>query len=80
MNGVIRSIISVSIAGLEVTLSLSPGVVAGDFITLGYTAPSSFPSSNRPVQDVASNDAISFTSQTVRNITTSIYLPSQEIP
>jgi uncharacterized repeat protein (TIGR02059 family) len=41
VNGSVRPVSSVSIAGLEVTLTLSPGVVAGDAVTVSYTAPTS---------------------------------------
>lgn len=70
VNGSVRSIISVSIAGLEVTLNLAPGVFAGDTVTVGYSAPpSSLSTINRPVQDPLSNDAISFDSRSVTNNT-----------
>lgn len=69
MNGLTRPVSSVSIAGLEVTLTLSPGVVMGDAVTVSYTAPSSSSSSNRPVQDPSSNDAASFNALSVTNNT-----------
>lgn len=80
VNGLIRPITSVSIAGLEVRLLMSPGVLPEDVITMSYTAPSSQLWSNRPVQDAVSNDAISFIPQSVANITASIHVPDQEIP
>lgn len=72
MNGLTRPVSSVSIAGLEVTLTLSPGVVMGDAVTVSYTAPSSSSSSNRPVQDPSSNDAASFNALSVTNNTPAV--------
>ncbi len=72
VNGSTRPVSSLGIAGLEVTLNLSPGVIMGDVVTVSYTAPSSSSSSNRPVQDPSSNDAASFSALSATNNTPAV--------
>jgi hypothetical protein len=55
---------NVSIAGSSVTLTLASPVVSTDTVTLSYTAPAT-----NPVQDIATNDAASFSGAGVTNDT-----------
>ena len=64
VNGSPRGVSNVAVAGSGVTLTLASPVVSADSVTLSYTAPGS-----NPVQDVAGNDAASFSGATVTNQT-----------
>ncbi|MCM1984910.1 FG-GAP-like repeat-containing protein, partial [Lyngbya confervoides] len=64
VNGVARVVNSVDANGITVTLTLASAVAAGETVALSYTPPAT-----NPVQDVAGNDAIALTAQTVTNIT-----------
>ena len=64
VGGSPRGVSNVSVAGSNVTLTLASPVVAGDPVTLSYAAPAT-----NPVQDVAGNDAASFSGAAVTNQT-----------
>ena len=64
MNGISRSVTIVGVSGSAVTLTLASPVVSTDTVTVAYTAPVT-----NPVQDVAGNDAASFTAAAVTNNT-----------
>jgi uncharacterized repeat protein (TIGR02059 family) len=64
VNGGARGVSNVAVAGSVVTLTLASPVVASDTVTLSYTAPAT-----NPVQDVAGNDAASFSGVAVANQT-----------
>ena len=64
VNGSPRGVSNVAVAGSGVTLTLASPVVVTDSVTLSYTAPGT-----NPVQDLAGNDAPSFTDATVTNQT-----------
>jgi uncharacterized repeat protein (TIGR02059 family) len=80
VNGNSRGVSNVSVAGSGVTLTLASPVVASDSVTLSYTVPAT-----NPVQDVAGNDAASFSGVAVANQTqpppggsTLIFTPSHD--
>ncbi|MCW8171411.1 hypothetical protein D8B22_20470, partial [Verminephrobacter aporrectodeae subsp. tuberculatae] len=56
---------SVAVTGKTVTLTLSRSVAGGEVLKLSYTRP---PTGENVIQDVAGNDAASFTNQAVRNL------------
>jgi uncharacterized repeat protein (TIGR02059 family) len=60
-----RSVTNVAISGSSVTLTLNPAVVSTDAVTVAYTKPGSPP----VIQDVAGNDAVSFSAMAVTNNT-----------
>jgi uncharacterized repeat protein (TIGR02059 family) len=60
-----RSVTNVAISGSAVTLTLNPAVVSTDTVTVAYTKPGSPP----VIQDVAGNDAVSFSAMAVTNNT-----------
>ena len=64
VNGLTRSVSAVGIAGSAVTLSLTSPVVSTNGVTVSYAKPAT-----NPTQDVAGNDAASFTNQSVTNST-----------
>ncbi len=64
VGGSPRGVSNVSVAGSNVTLTLASPVVAGDPVTLSYAAPAT-----NPVQDIAGNDAASFSGAAVTNQT-----------
>jgi uncharacterized repeat protein (TIGR02059 family) len=66
VNGGARGVSNVAISGSTVTLTLASPVVSTDTVTLSYTAPGT-----NPVQDVAGNDAASFSGAAVTNQTPS---------
>ncbi|HHW42878.1 MAG TPA: CehA/McbA family metallohydrolase [Desulfotomaculum sp.] len=55
---------NVSISGTQVTLTLTAAVNAGDVVTVSYAVPA-----EKPLQDVAGNDAPPFSDQAVTNDT-----------
>ncbi|MCW8201144.1 hypothetical protein D8B23_22830, partial [Verminephrobacter aporrectodeae subsp. tuberculatae] len=56
---------SVAVSGKTVTLTLSRTVAGGETVKLSYTTPTT---GNNVIQDVAGNDALDLTSQTVSNL------------
>ena len=64
VNGSARGVSNVAISGSAVTLTLASPVTSSDTVTLSYTAPGT-----SPVQDVAGNDAASFSTVAVTNNT-----------
>ncbi|MCW8209360.1 hypothetical protein D8B24_20655, partial [Verminephrobacter aporrectodeae subsp. tuberculatae] len=63
-NAAIR-VDSVAVSGKTVTLTLSRTVAGGETVKLNYTTPTT---GNNVIQDVAGNDALDLTSQTVSNL------------
>jgi uncharacterized repeat protein (TIGR02059 family) len=62
VNGVQRIVNSANANGTTVTLTLASPVVGGETVAISYAVPGT-----NPVQDVAGNDAIALTGQTVTN-------------
>ena len=62
--GTARTVRHVRVRFDEVTLTLNPGVLPGETVTLSYTPPT-----NRPLQDAAGNDAAALSATTVANHT-----------
>ncbi|WP_265684284.1 SwmB domain-containing protein, partial [Verminephrobacter aporrectodeae] len=56
---------SVAVTGKTVTLTLSRSVAGGEVLKLSYTRPTT---GENVIQDVAGNDAASFTNQAVSNL------------
>ena len=69
VNGASRPVMGVAVGQTNVILLLSPAVVAGDAVTVDYTAPTA-ESADR-LRDLAGNAAASFRAQAVTNSTTS---------
>jgi len=65
VNGSSRSVTTVLVVGSSVVLTLSSPVISTDIVTVAYTVPGS-----NPIKDLVGNAAISFTAQSVLNITT----------
>ena len=61
-----RGVDSVAVNGAKLTLTLASAVANGDTVTVDYTDPSA-DDDGRAVQDLAGNDAASFTGRTVTN-------------
>ncbi|MEY4563329.1 MAG: hypothetical protein RLZZ618_2606, partial [Pseudomonadota bacterium] len=68
VGGVARAVSSVAVSGNTVTLTLASAVVSGLTVTVGYTDPTTGNDANA-LQDVAGNDASSFSAQAVTNAT-----------
>ena len=68
VNGAPRSVLGVAVGETNVALLLSPEVVAGDAVTVAYTAPTD--ESAARLQDSSGNAAESFSGQAVTNDTT----------
>ncbi|MEB3232298.1 MAG: FG-GAP-like repeat-containing protein [Leptolyngbyaceae bacterium] len=66
VNGVQRTVNSADANGTTVTLTLASPVVNGETVAISYAVPGT-----NPIQDVAGNDAIALSNQTVTNITSS---------
>jgi uncharacterized repeat protein (TIGR02059 family) len=64
VGGSARNVSNVGVSGQNVTLTLATQVISTDSVTVAYTAPAT-----NPVQDVAGNDAASFSSVAVTNNT-----------
>jgi uncharacterized repeat protein (TIGR02059 family) len=62
VNSITRSINSVAISGIKVSLTLASAIVYGDVVTVAYTKPSS-----NPLQTSLGGQAISISAQTVNN-------------
>ena len=62
-DGDAQSVTAVGVSGTDVTLTLSPGVVSGDAVTVSYTAGAN------PIQDTAGNDAANLVDKSVTNNT-----------
>ena len=62
-----RSVETVSVSGSAVTLTLVPAALAGDAVTLDYTAPTA--ESSARLQDLSGNATASFSGQAVTNNT-----------
>ena len=71
VNSVVRLVNSVSISGINVSLTLEYPVAYGDIITVDYTKPST-----NPLQTSAGGQAASFVAQTVSNRVGSVALPT----
>ena len=67
VNGASRPVRGVAVGQSNVTLLLSPEVVAGDTVTVDYTAPTD--AGTARVQDLSGNAALSFSGQAVTNDT-----------
>jgi len=66
VGGVTRTITGVTVSGSTVVLTLASAVLAGATVTVAYTAPTSdLGTTNNAVQDIAGNDAASFSSGAV---------------
>ena len=66
VNTVVRNVTSVAVNGTELTLTLASAVANGETVTVGYTDPGTG-DDLRAVQDLAGNDAVGFSGQTVTN-------------
>jgi uncharacterized repeat protein (TIGR02059 family) len=64
LAGTAAVVTAVSVVGTSVILTLSPAVLAGEIVTLTYTA------GGAPVQDLAGNDAANLAGQAVTNNST----------
>ena len=64
VTGASTTVSSVSVEGSVVTLTLSSAVTSGQTVTLAYAVPNT-----NPIQDLAGNDAVAFSSQSVTNNT-----------
>ena len=64
LSGTAAAVTAVGIAGAVVTLTLSPAVLAGEVVTVSYTA------GGAPVQDAAGNDAANLVAQATTNNST----------
>ena len=62
-----RGVAAVAVSGSAVTITLVPAVVAGDTVTVGYTAPTDDVTAR--LQDLVGNVAASFSGQSVTNDT-----------
>ena len=67
VEGAARGVSDVSISGRSVTLTLASAVVAGETVTVGYTAPAG--ANARPLRDAADNVAPGFSDRAVTNAT-----------
>jgi uncharacterized repeat protein (TIGR02059 family) len=68
---------SVTSTGSTVVLTMQDGVIAGETITVSYTAPlSSEDTTNNAIQDAVGNDALSFTTSSVTNNSTKASAPN----
>ena len=65
--GTARTVDAVALSGSAVELTLASAVTSGETVTVGYTVPTGADAA--PVQDVAGNDAASFTDESVSNDT-----------
>ena len=66
VDGAVETILSVSISGTNVLISLANAVVEGEVVTVAYTVPNT-----NPVQDAAGNDLAAFSAAMVENNTLS---------
>ena len=64
VGGSAATVSAVSVDDMTVTLTLATAVTSGQTVSLNYTVPGS-----NPVQDLAANDAVALSSQTVTNNT-----------
>ena len=64
VNGVARAVGAVAVGGSTATLTLASPVISGDLVTASYVVPA-----RGPIQDLAGNDAASFSGQAVTNTT-----------
>ena len=69
VNGAPRAVVGVGVGQSNVTLLLSPAVVAGDTVTVDYAVPTD--ATGGRIQDTSGNAAASFSGQAVVNNTTS---------
>lgn len=72
LNGITFSPTAISVSGSTVTLTVGTNIVAGESVSVSYTAPTSSGSTtNSAVQDLSGNDAASLSNTAVTNNSTS---------